>query len=310
MFNVENLPVRKFVVVGSYALGTRTSADIDIVCSLKDIQLPFEKIIYLDHTASFVHQEKKIECLLIDNQPSLKSLYNSYHTDRKVNYANNAELFAIKKAHIHRANQQWIKHIHDYHVLKNQLDSLDFHTKPCCNGLYTIEEFSSFHKATLDSILKPQHQVPLVGVSKSDFFNDYVEKLVDHDWLHELFAHQDVPVYTRLQDNSDIVYCSETKWFELSYIEKCYCVLEECYVIATERFLIKKYFEGDANLGISLYKQAFIQALSKVCTTLTSGFFREFAIENYFYLVNNYSINYFENIKPQLDLKKSEYNES
>lgn len=49
-------------------------------------------------------------------------------------------------------------------------------------------------------------------------------------------------------------------------------VLEESYVLALERAIIPHDVDPE---------KAFLMALSKVCTSITSGWFREFAWENY-----------------------------
>jgi hypothetical protein len=55
-------------------------------------------------------------------------------------------------------------------------------------------------------------------------------------------------------------------------IVKLYGVLEESYVLALERAVIPLNVSAD---------RAFEIALEKVCTSITSGWFREFAWENY-----------------------------
>lgn len=294
MFNIENLPITKFIVIGSYGINSRLSKDIDVICSIKDLQIT--DYVDLDHTVSFTYNNKKIECFIIEKQESFKILYNSYFNNNpltRIVYANNYELFAIKKAHIHRANLQWEKHISDYHVLKNRFEKESETKYTCCNQTYTTEQFFEIHKQTLDTILKKQRQVPLKNINKEQFFDDYVKKHFEHDWLHTVYQHKHVPIYTLLQNDPNIVYCDPLKWEALTETERLYCVLEECYVIATERFLIKNILEA-TSIPDGLAFEAFKKALIKVCTTLTSGFFREFAIENYFILLNNFNIKFYE----------------
>lgn len=116
---------------------------------------------------------------------------------------------------------------------------------------------------------------PKLNKTKEEFFDDPVTKLVDHDWLHELYAFKSRPVFMELQDeDTDSVWCSKEKWNDLGHMTRTMCVAEECYVIATERYIIP-------NDGVYPFKLAYLQALKKVCTTLCSGWFRDWAIDHY-----------------------------
>lgn len=116
---------------------------------------------------------------------------------------------------------------------------------------------------------------PSLKKTKNEFFDDFVVKKFDHDYLHEIVAYNDIPMYKRMQDLSkDSVWCIKDKWDQFTHQEKLHCIMEESTVIAFERFLIPK----DYKFG---YQTAFILSLDKVCTTLTSGWFRDYAIDNY-----------------------------
>ena len=67
--------------------------------------------------------------------------------------------------------------------------------------------------------------------------------------------------------------CDMEKFKAQPEIVKLYGVLEESYVLALERAIIP--FGTDP-------KRAFDIALEKVCTSITSGVFREYAWQNYF----------------------------
>lgn len=115
--------------------------------------------------------------------------------------------------------------------------------------------------------------------SKDAFFDDAVPKVYEHDYLHELFAFYDKPLYTRLLRDDSLAWCEKEQWDELDHADKIKCVQEEVYVIAFERFIIPKAFDFNARI-------AYNRALNKVCTTLYSGWFRDFAIDNYLEIVN------------------------
>ena len=81
-------------------------------------------------------------------------------------------------------------------------------------------------------------------------------------------------MYTKMQTNPELAWCDKQLWDNFTHEQKIHTVQEETYVIATERFLVPKEFKYPAKL-------AYNKALNKVCTTLCSNWFRDFAIDNY-----------------------------
>lgn len=136
---------------------------------------------------------------------------------------------------------------------------------------------------------------PNLMQSKEDFFDDAVKKQYDHDYLHELFAFYDKPLYTRLLRSESLAWCEEEKWNQLQHEDKIKCAAEETFVIAAERMLIPANWKYSSNL-------AYFKALQKVCTTLCSGWFRDFAIDNYPEIVQQYNPEKFEKVKQTLIL--------
>ena len=122
---------------------------------------------------------------------------------------------------------------------------------------------------------------PNLMQTKEDFFDDAVTKKYDHDYLHELFAYYDKPLYTRMLKDNNLAWCSKHQWETFTHEDQLLCVAEEAYVIATERFLIPNDWKYNSKL-------AYLKALKKICTTLTSGWFRDKAIDYYPDLVNLY----------------------
>lgn len=166
-------------------------------------------------------------------------------------------LAAIKMSHL-SLDHNWIKHITFFHkYLKSYFDQDDWE-------LVRRRESITLEKA--------RQKNPSLMMGNADFFDDAVVKQYDHDWLHERVAHHSRPLYERLKfpEKQHLAWCEHSLWNELSFHEKLQCVSEECSVIALERFLIP---------GREQYvKVAYAKALQKVCTSLTSGWFRDFAI--------------------------------
>ena len=183
-------------------------------------------------------------------------------------------LAIIKRSHLWR-DLSFQKHITDFHKfgLAEALES--------SLNRHDIGEEDLKERTELTMKAFPQRH-PNLNVPVEVFFDDAVIKTYPHDLLHELFAYGQKPVYTLMQPDPTKAWCSKEMWNDLMYLLKLHAVCEETMVIATERFLIPR------NWNFSC-KRAYFKALDKVCTTLCSGFFRDFAIDNY-----NLVVDYFE----------------
>ncbi len=270
------LPVRKYVIVGSYALGTRWAKDIDIVCLEKDILCDWVR--KDDYSGHFYHIGKRIEVLLADKQESLREILDEHGC---CDTAEIWELYALKRGSIMFQKRFFDKHIADLHVLYNMLYEHD----PYPGNLIKLHQ-----KCTEERIGK-QKLPKLIGVTKDEFFDDKVVKYREHDIYHYCMAHKDRPMYSYMQEKEGLVECSKTLWNKFNQQEKIWTVLEEAYSIALEREIIPTEM-GD-KLGKSHF-EAFKWALYRICTTLCSGWFRDFAIDNYFAILNSYELDYVE----------------
>lgn len=134
---------------------------------------------------------------------------------------------------------------------------------------------------------------PSLNKTVKEFFDDAVTKKYDHDLLHELLAFEDKPLYTRMQVDASRAWCEKTLWDQFSYLQKIHCAAEETYVIAVERFLATSDWQTPTRL-------AYTKALRKVCTTLTSGWFRDFALDNFPEILAQYDHQRFESCKSKL----------
>lgn len=126
---------------------------------------------------------------------------------------------------------------------------------------------------------------PKLNVMKGDFFKgDGVKYVYDHDDIHQSMAHATdyrsgnvrnrVPSYRLYMRDGAEVQCDKNKFFELPEIYRLWGVLEEAQVLALERSQIP--FRGKVDP-----RRSFDMALQKVCTSITSGWFREYGWENF-----------------------------
>lgn len=187
-------------------------------------------------------------------------------------------LAVIKRSHLHR-DLKWNKHITHYHKYLQDFEIYFDNT----------DEKILAERTAMTMKLYPQGN-PNLMQSKEDFFDDSVKKIYSHDYLHELYAHYDKPLYNKLLRHADLAWCEKSKWLELSHEDKLKCIQEEVYVIATERYLVRNQWEYPA-------KKAYMQALQKVCTTLCSGWFRDYSIDHYPELLNRFDASKVENVK-------------
>lgn len=122
---------------------------------------------------------------------------------------------------------------------------------------------------------------PNLNVSKNDFFKDDIYTL-DHDSIHEAVALAGRPAYTFYMKDGSEVLTDKEKFMALPEAIKLAGVYEESCVLALERSQVPNDFQNISS------EHSFMMALEKVCTSITSGWFREYAWENYHKVVHMY----------------------
>ncbi len=258
----------KYYLIGSQSLYLQNNnfkispnADYDVISS-EPISDLFDF-----HSSNFLNNSK------FDHYATLPPIIVDGHQLFPINIKG---LSIIKRSHLWR-NLSFGKHITMYHKhLKCDLDEFDLEILKERTDL-THLEFNHW---------KP----PSLKKTVTDFFDDYVAKKYDHDYLHTLFSYYDRPLYESMQDDPSIAWCNKKDWDKFTYNDKVKCVSEECMVIAAERFLIPVGWEYHPKLAYS-------KALEKVCTTLTSGWFRDFAIDHYPEILYSYDVSKFDKVK-------------
>ena len=141
---------------------------------------------------------------------------------------------------------------------------------------------------------------PSLKRSKANFFkieqlDNRIFYVYDHDWLHEAFTHFEKPAYTYFIDGE--VWCSKDKFFNsVSENVRLHAVLEEAYVLAIERSQVPTHYRADPN-------KSFFIAMGKICTSITSGWFREYAWDNYDRVIELYDPEYVRRFDKALEDK-------
>lgn len=268
------------LLIGSRALAIRDSTftlgddkDWDIICSEGNKHL-FNNLIRFEwHDPQHLDNEHY-------QKHSKSTTYITLPNKQEVRVATLEDLSILKRSHLWR-DYQWDKHITHYHRHLATHFPVSTQGKNRCKLRFELTK-----KAY------PQGS-PSLNKENKDFFDDVVYKVYDHDYLHEVVAFYDKPLYTKLKRDESKAWCEVDLWQQLSYEDQVKCVAEECYVIATERFLIRNGWKYP-------YKRAYYNAVKKVCTTLTSGWFRDFAIDNFPEVFKTFESERFVYIKEKL----------
>lgn len=275
--------------------------DIDIIGARKDIgylknALKPEKIVdknelvtLINITQTEFYNTKNVEILVSDKSKSLTSYLEWVGGGSGLRWAPLEVLYSLKKAHIHFPIK-FEKHIKDYCLLNDHFKGYD-----------ELSDITKLHFEETEKRLG-ELKTPSLNKSVSKFFeqsNGYVKSFFIHDDIHRVMSHYDRPIYERLQKDKSLARCEKDLWNKLSFEERCKCVLEEAYVIALERKVIPMIFGGSK--GITS-QEAFDWALMRVCTNLCSGWFRQFATDNYFRIKEFYNPKYVEKFLIQFQL--------
>jgi hypothetical protein len=305
------------IIVGSRALKVyfpnidRQVGDVDVIGTSEDIQYLIEtlkprEIKETEYLTSLFKIENKttlfntdnVEILNADTSESLKK-YLEYSKSKdsypflqsRIEFAPLEVLYSLKKSHIHFPIK-FDKHIKDYCLLNYFF-----------NGEDKLSDITKLNfKETENRIGKLK--TPSLYKSTKDFFgqsNGYVESFFIHDDIHKMMAHYDRPIYERMQINPELAKCEKDMWDDFSLEDKCKAVLEEAYVIALERKILPCIYGGKNWVSSDV---ALNWALMRICTTLCSGWFRKFATDNYFRIIEYINPNYVEKFLEKVENKE------
>ncbi|UEP19220.1 prohead assembly scaffold protein [Klebsiella phage vB_KpnM-VAC36] len=248
---VNNPDVRAFKCMHN---GRETHFEAYIVPAMTRIRQEVNKMLPEDFTSSFELLRYSEEFLTKDN---ISGFY----------WATPEMCLAIKMSHRFKKNNPFFrKTMHHIRFLRNKGVKLSL----------AMEEIMLLRqKETLN------YNHPKLDVNKSTFFNDTIYTL-DHDSIHRAVALADRPAYTFYMKDGSEVMTSREKFESLPEAIKLAGVYEETCVLALERSQVPNNFQNVSS------EHSFMMALEKVCTSITSGWFREYAWENYHKVVHMY----------------------
>lgn len=183
-------------------------------------------------------------------------------------------LFTIKSSHKYLKNSpHFWKTVQDYHVLR----------RAGCTVRPEYQEFFSLREKETYTYSHPK-----LNVNKDSFFkDDSIDYKWEHDTIHQSVAIFERPAYTYYMKDGEQVQCDEEKFLTLPEKYRLAGVVEEAAVLAIERSLVP-------HPGVWSPKFAWKFALSKVCSSITSGWFRAFAYENIIEVLKLYPEGYWD----------------
>jgi hypothetical protein len=283
------------LIIGSLALRhnkvalTRDTSDIDVIMrpsELSKFKLQYANRIVTEQKtkngiALFISGIKPVDIEIalpgstgeqlleiIESNNLLATLGECEYFDNDVYYASNDLVYTLKMSHRYLRNSpSFNKTMDDIHALR-------------ALGCSIPGSISNWYKDRVKATYDYKH--PSLKRSKENFFkNDGVNYIYDHDSIHEAVAIDDRPAFELVREEGADIFCSKEKFFSMPIEVQLSTVLEEAYVLALERSLIPYDFTPDP-------KAAFLIALEKICTSIASGWWREFAWENYNKLVSLY----------------------
>jgi hypothetical protein len=183
-------------------------------------------------------------------------------------------LFTIKTSHRYLKNSpHFWKTLTDWHTMRMM-------------GAVVRLEYEAFLKLRESETYTYAH--PKLNVTKDNFFkNDNVQYVWDHDDIHKSVALYERPAYTYYLKDGEQVLCDKSKFFSISQDLRLAGVIEEAAVLAIERSLVP-------HPGVWTPEYAWKFALAKVCSSITSGWFRQFAYEQAPQVLKLYPATYWE----------------
>lgn len=296
---------RRMVLIGSTAIryhqiSQRTPNDVDVIMTLDDLRVlqqnstairtlvPLTYYKYVLKTSTGLRYDISLnvhptDTQLLEMSSEWEDVYHDKHLNIDLKVPPIEWMMLIKRSHLHCDVQNFEKNIAEYHTLKAEVVK---------RGIVLTNEQHAFLQArTKESEAHFAYRAPSLNMSNDAFFetsSEIVGYEFVHDDLHEVLKHDERPIYEKMKHDQSLAKCDKDLFFDyLTKEERLKSVLEEAYVIATERYLLKEDISP---------RNAFVKALGRICTNLCSGFFRDYAIENYFSALVEYDEDYADKV--------------
>jgi hypothetical protein len=245
MFKVRHPSLRRYLVIGSTALQHyfpqkyKGPKDLDV---FTDGPQPEDSLNFCEDP--FWH-------------PSFESWIDPHYQG----VATKDELYTIKLSHSYwdLRNGSWEKHIRDAAFLRLH------------GGLLIPHLHKMLYKVWAERYGEKRVDLQM---DKTEFFDDAVKRIYDHDSIHRSVAYGKEPLYVTVLNGAESVNIDMTKIKRLSHAKTVALFREEIYTTALERWIIPSDYTCSPRL-------AYARALKKTITSLTKGWSARFIAENY-----------------------------
>lgn len=200
----------------------------------------------------------------------------------------------IKTSHIYQPIN-WFKHVKDLHMMRQALLPK---VKTSENWYRVYAKDKPTHLPTTKNLilemldLEDQFMIKrrrefnkLFGIPGEGIHLDMANKefldpeelkmdvFIDHDELHDLIKYDEVPIQNLIRKDLSNAMCDLSLFQSLTKDQQLKCVCEERDVLALERRLLPKIMKEA--------REAREYAMYRICTTITKGWFRGFAVDHY-----------------------------
>lgn len=182
-------------------------------------------------------------------------------------YADLDVLYTLKLSHRYLKNSpNFGKTMADIHLMR-------------AHGAKVPDYLKEWYKARMKFTYNYSH--PKLNTTREGFFKDDF-LYFDHDDIHRSIAKLDKPAFEYIKLDSGEVQCSKKQFLEVSEEIRLLTVFEESAVLAIERHQYPNDYKPNPDTSFKF-------ALEKVCTSISSGWWREYAWENYHKVMDYYN---------------------
>lgn len=223
-------------------------------------------------------ERQNVEAEVVYENTSSEALYELIKNDKNTNIIDGMYVPSMNILYLLKMSHRYLKN--SPHFLKTMED---IHKMRGLNAFIEPEHLEFFKLREKETY---NYAHPKLNKDKETFFTDDVDYRYDHDTIHLSMKNLEQPAYMYFKPEDQQVWCSKEMWDSCSEQVKLFAVLEETNVLALERSQVI-YPDTDP-------QKSFDIALSKVCSSITSGWFREFAWENYYKVKQLYQPDYVE----------------
>lgn len=263
------------LVIGSKAMSYNAvsyrvpSCDIDMVSTLEEYEqyISFrvpDKILIDEATKKAVQYDNIIvEFDVAQEGNTNMMMLEAYDALEGIHYADVSTLLMLKMSHRFKKDSP--------HFHKTMTDIK--HLKGLGYEMFTGVLGQAWYWKREEETYSYAH--PRLKVSKEEFFkDDEVPYTYDHDSIHEAVAVQHMPAYLWFKPTENEVFCVRELFEECDEKVKLLSVYEEATVLALERSLVPYNYSECPD-------KVFKYALMKLCTSISSGWWRAYAWDNY-----------------------------